>query len=136
MSEINTGLLSNRRGLTFAEAMIAAAILGLAVTAIMGVLVTADRIRGRRDRVASTAFVVSNEAERIRKTAARWDSLNDTVYEAMVNNMTFEVNRKVIPVDPLIIQKPPYAKDIEITVRRIHEQENTKVFRMIQGYSK
>ncbi|MBD3322284.1 MAG: hypothetical protein GF350_14385 [Chitinivibrionales bacterium] len=127
---------ATERGLTFAEAMIAAAILGIAVTVIMGVLTTADRIRGRRNRISNTAFVVGNEAERIRKTAARWDSLNDTIYETTINQMTFEVERKVMPVDPLIIQKPPYAKDMEIIVRRVHEQKNTRVFRLIQGYSR
>lgn len=123
-------------GLTVAESMIAAAILAIAVTAIFGMINTTDRIRGRRDRIINTSFVISNETERIKKTAARWDTLSDTAYETLINEMAFEVQRKVKPIDPLIQTYSPYAREVEIRIRRVGIEDKEKVFRLIQGYSK
>ncbi|HUI91693.1 MAG TPA: hypothetical protein VLX68_05525 [Chitinivibrionales bacterium] len=122
-------------GMTVIESLIAVLILGFTTTAVIGLIVTGDKIAGRRTNVACASIIAANEMERL-KTFERSPVLpGDTVYSDTVNGLTFAVTRTRIRRDSLPADSVVVYQEFAVSVRRAPEQGPSVTFRLLQGFS-
>jgi type II secretory pathway pseudopilin PulG len=123
-------------GMTIVEVLIALFILSAITSAVVSLIVTGDRIAGRRTGVSYATTIAKNEAERIRSSESASVLPGDTVYSDTVNGIEFEVSRTLIggnvppPRDSVILYQE-YA----VSVKRKLGSGLGFTFRMLQGYN-
>ena len=135
MTRQNHNTRSAPRGMTMLEALIALFILGAVIASVVGIIVTGDRIGGRRAGVSHATTIAKNEAERLRAGESGAVVPGDTAYFDTVNGIVFEVSRTRIgdrlpPPDSII----PYL-EYAISVKRLPQPGPAVAFRTLVGYN-
>jgi type II secretory pathway pseudopilin PulG len=123
------------RGTTILEALIALLILSAITMSIVSLIVTGDRIAGRRTGVSHATTLARNEAERLRAEESAVVLQGDTTYYDTVNGIVFEVLRTRIgdklPPPDSVVRYQEYA----ISVKRMPPPGPAVSFRMLVGYN-
>jgi type II secretory pathway pseudopilin PulG len=128
-------LRSARSGMTILEALIALCILGFTTSAVVGLVVTGDRIAGRRTGVSYAVIIAANEAERLKNFQTSPILPNDTTYSDTVNGLAYEVTRTRIRRDPLPADSVIVYQEFSVSVRRTLGPGPSVTLRLLQGYS-
>jgi hypothetical protein len=121
--------------MTILEALIALCILGFTTSAVIGLVVTGDRIAGRRTVVSYAAIIAANEAERLKNFQTSLVLPNDTAYSDTVNGLTYEVTRTRIRGDSLLPDSIVLYQEFAVSVKRAPEPGPAVTLRLLQGYS-
>lgn len=129
----NTTHVAGPAGMTIIEALIAVLILGFTTSAIVHLLVTGDRISGRRSVISYATILAQNEAERLRSHEKSLVLPNDTLFDEPMNGIMFEVSRVRIQDKTAQIDTLPY-REYAITVKRQTGPPIGVSFRLLQGY--
>jgi Tfp pilus assembly protein PilV len=124
-----------RSGMTILEAMIALFILGFTMTAVIGLVVTGDKIAGRRTGVSYATLIAANEAERLKNFQTSPVLPNDTAYSDTVNGLTYAVTRMRIRRDPLPADTIVLYQEFTVSVHRTPGPGPSVTLRLLQGYS-
>jgi hypothetical protein len=128
-------LRSPRSGLTILEALIALCILGFTMAAVVGLVVTGDKIAGRRTGVSYAVIIAANEAERLKNFQTSPVLPNDTVYSDTVNGITYDVTRTRIHRDSLPADSVIWYQEFAVSVKRTPGPGPAVTLRLLQGYS-
>ncbi|MBD3242770.1 MAG: prepilin-type N-terminal cleavage/methylation domain-containing protein [Chitinivibrionales bacterium] len=124
--------VNEQRGLTLIEVVVAIAILGFSLPAIMRLVASADTMRGRANQVTAAAQLARNEVERLRTTARRSESLNDTSYTHARDGLELRLERRIVGDDFNPFEEELATREIQIDVF-VDEQRLTS-HRLLQGY--
>lgn len=125
-------------GLTLIEVIVAIALLGFSLPAIMRLVASADTMRGRGNQIASATLLVRNEVERLRRIALRKEPFNDTSYTYVRDGLEMRLERRVISDDGFGYGYfDPF--ETELKTRQIHVavylgDERLASYRLLQGY--
>lgn len=122
-------------GMTLLEVLIALFILGVTTSAIVGVIVSGDRIAGRRTSLSYATTIAKNEVERIRSAQTALVLLADTQYSDTVNGIEFEVSRINIPNDSLLADTVSLCREYTVSVTRQPGPEVSVTFRLLQEFN-
>ncbi len=127
-------LAINAKGFTILEVIVALFIFGCTLTAVMNLMVTGDKINGRRLVLSSATMVASNQIESIRKQEESLTIMGDTTYEETINGIVFEVRRThIVPEnDKLTDPSLPY-NEYSVTVTRKNTDVPALSVRLLQG---
>jgi hypothetical protein len=123
------------RGVTILEALIAMVILGFTTSAVIGLVVTGDRIAGRRTGVSYAAIIAANETERLKNFQTSLVPPNDTAFSDTVNGLTYEVTRTRIRRDSLPADSVILYQEFAVSVHRTPGPGPSVTLRLLQGYS-
>ncbi len=127
-------LLPAEHGMTIIEVLIALFILSVITSAVLGAVVTGDRIAGRRGGMSCAVTLAKNEAERLRGSESTIVVPGDTAYFDTVNGIVFQVARTRIgsraPLADSVVLYWEYA----ISAQRIPQPGPAVTIRLIQGY--
>jgi prepilin-type N-terminal cleavage/methylation domain-containing protein len=122
------------RGMTILEVLVALLILGFTTTAVVHLVVTGDRIAGRRSAVSYATVLAKNEAENLR-TFERSPLLpNDTAYSDTVNGIEFDVVRTRVKAGLTAPDSVLYYQEFMLTVKRKTGIPLALSFRLLQGF--
>jgi type II secretory pathway pseudopilin PulG len=121
--------------MTLLEVLIALFILGVTTSAIVGVIVSGDRIAGRRTSLSYATTIAKNEVERIRSAQTALVLLADTQYSDTVNGIEFEVSRINIPNDSLLADTVSLCREYTVSVTRQPGPEVSVTFRLLQEFN-
>jgi hypothetical protein len=122
-------------GMTILEAIIALCILGFTTAAVFSLVVTGDRIAGRRTGVSYASIIAANEAERLKNFQTSPVLPNDTAYSDTVNGLTYEVTRTRIHRDLLPADTVVLYQEFAVSVKRTIPGPGPLVtLRLLQGY--
>jgi Tfp pilus assembly protein PilV len=128
----NSGRVS---GMTIVEAMVAMVILSFTMAAVVHLIVTGDRISGRRSGLSYATILAQSEAERLRSYEKSLVLPNDTLYTQTTNGIGFTVSRKRIQNTTGIIDTLSY-REYAVVVKRIGGiVPLTLSFRLLQGFT-
>jgi type II secretory pathway pseudopilin PulG len=128
-------LRNSRSGMTILEALIALCILGFTTSAVVGLVVTGDRIAGRRTGVSYAVIIAANEAERLKNFQTSPVLPNDTAYSDTVNGLTYDVTRTRIHRDSLPADSIIWYQEFAVSVKRTPGPGPLVTLRLLQGYS-
>jgi type II secretory pathway pseudopilin PulG len=120
--------------MTILESLIAMLILGITTTAVTNLIVTGDRIAGRRNAVSCATIIAKNEAERLRAYEKSLVLPKDTSYTEILNSIEFDVTRTWIKNDTVLVNSAVMHREYAITVTRKINRSVSLTFRMLQGY--
>ncbi len=121
-------------GMTILEALIAILILGITTTAITSLIVTGDRIAGRRTTIYTATTLAKSEIERLRAYEKSLVLPKDTLYDEVVNGVEYEVKRNWIPNDTISMNSTVLHREYSVSVTRKINQSVSVSFRTLQGY--
>jgi type II secretory pathway pseudopilin PulG len=124
-----------RSGMTILEVLIALFILSAVTTAVIGVIVTGDKISGRRSGVSYATTIAKNEAERLRAGQSALTLPGDTAYSDTVNGIVFGVSRSRIGESILAPDSVVPYQEYAISVSRIPAPGPVVTLRVLQGYN-
>ncbi len=128
-------------GLTLIEVIVAIAVLGFSLPAIMRLVAAADTMRGRSNQIAGATLLVRNEVERLRRIALLQEPLNDTSYTQTRDGLELRVERRVLGddgfggygyFDPFETE----LKTTEIYIGVYTGEERLISYRLLQGYER
>jgi Tfp pilus assembly protein PilV len=132
--------LGRQSGTTILEALVAILILGLTTSAVVGLVVTGDKMAGRRSGLSYATLIGKNEAEKLRTYETAFVLPGDTEYSAVVNGIEFSVSRTRI-YDSLARAQRALGRDSVITygeyaisVKRKYGAPTAVSFRLLQGF--
>jgi prepilin-type N-terminal cleavage/methylation domain-containing protein len=126
---------NKNRGFSIIESLVSLSIIGLTVSAVIGIIITTNKIAAKRTSVSNAAILVGNEVERLRKYENMITLPNDTVYIDTVNGIPFEIKTKRIINDSFAQDTAFYYQEFLITAKRVWEQDFSCVkVRLLQGY--
>jgi type II secretory pathway pseudopilin PulG len=128
-------LRSPHSGMTLLEALIAICILGFTTSAVVGLVVTGDKIAGRRTGVSYAAIIAANEAERLKNFQTSLVLPSDTAYSDTVNGLTYDVTRTRIRGDSLLSDSVVLFQEFAVSVKRTPGPGPVVTLRLLQGYS-
>jgi hypothetical protein len=121
-------------GMTILEVLIALFILSAVTTAVIGVIVTGDKISGRRSGISYASTIAKNEAERLRAGQSAIAIPGDTAYSDTVNGIVFAVSRVRIGASILAPDSVLPYQEYSIFVQRIPPGPAVTL-RVLQGYN-
>jgi type II secretory pathway pseudopilin PulG len=128
-------LRDSRSGMTILEALIALCILGFTTSAVVGLVVTGDRIAGRRTGVSYAVIIAANEAERLKNFQTSPILPSDTAYSDTVNGLTYDITRTRIHRDSLPADLIIWYQEFAVSVKRTPGPGPLVTLRLLQGYS-
>jgi hypothetical protein len=122
--------------MTIIETLMAMLILACTTTAVLSLIVTGDRIAGRRSGLSYATMIAKNTAEQLRGYEKSAILPADTAYSDTVNGVVFRVSRARVlpgPISPDSIV--PYG-EYTITVERtgFPTAPLSLSFRVLQGF--
>jgi hypothetical protein len=123
------------QGMTIIEAIIALCILSFTTSAVIGLVVTGDKIAGRRTGVSYAAIIAANEAERLKNFQTSLVLPGDTAYSETVNGLTYEVTRTRIRRDLLPADSVVLYQEFAVSVKRAPGPGPSVTLRLLQGYN-
>jgi hypothetical protein len=129
-------------GTTILESLVAVLILGLTTTAVVSLVVTGDRMAGRRTGLSYATLIGKNEAEKLRTYETSPVLPGDTAYSAVVNGVEFDVSRTRVkggsPAHPVTLASPLDSVvmygEYSISVKRKSGLPLAVSFRLLQGF--
>jgi Tfp pilus assembly protein PilV len=122
-------------GMTIVEAMVAMVILSFTMAAVVHLIVTGDRISGRRSGLSYATILAQSEAERLRSYEKSLVLPNDTLYTQTTNGIAFTVSRKRIQNTTGIIDTLSY-REYAVVVKRIGGIIPLTIsLRLLQGFT-
>jgi hypothetical protein len=134
--------LTQQSGMTVVETLVAMLILGFTTTAVVSLVVTGDRIAGKRAGASYATIIGKNEAEKLRTYETSPLLPGDTSYSAIINGIEFDVSRMRIFGDSIsagttrpvngdsVIMYGEYA----ISITRKSGLPLSVSFRLLQGF--
>jgi prepilin-type N-terminal cleavage/methylation domain-containing protein len=131
---ISPNAIDFRKGFTVLEVIVAVFIFGCISAALVRVIATADRIRGRAIFVTESVILAQNEFERLRNAAGFKTEVLDCTYIATVNNKEYDIVRRIL-VPELEISNKSDIPEIEIAVKPAGADSGYIYFRFLQGFS-
>jgi Tfp pilus assembly protein PilV len=125
-------------GMTVLESLIAVLILGATTSAVVSLVVSGDRIAGRRAGLSAATMLAKNEVERLRVFETSAVLPNDTEYSDVVNGIAYEVSRTRVKGSPLQRAAPGDSVvsfgEYAVSVKRKSGPSQEVSFRLLQGY--
>lgn len=122
-------------GMTLLEVLIGMFILGVTTLSIVGVVVTGDRIAGRRTGLSYASTLAKNEVEKLRSAQSALVIPGDTLYSETVNGIDFEVARQNVPNDSLLKDTFNICREYTVSVKRKPGTGLLVTFHFLQGYN-
>jgi hypothetical protein len=125
-------------GLTVLEAILAAVVMVLVMTAVSQGIVAGDRARGKRLTVSRALLLAQSEAERVKYIAACSDTINDTLYSVVFGAASFEVVRQSVEKPDtarILPQGTVRVQEVVITARRLADPRPNVTLRLMQGFT-
>jgi hypothetical protein len=133
--------LRQQSGTTILEALVASLILGLTTSAVVSLVVTGDKMAGRRTGLSYATLIGKNEVEKLRTYETAAVLPGDTAYSAVVNGIEFAVSRTRIHGDSLQRAQRARTRDsavmygeYAISVKRTLGLPVAVSFRCLQGF--
>ena len=121
-------------GFTVLEVLAALFILGCTLTAVMQLMVTGDRINGRRLGISYASMLASNQVETIRQQEESATLMGDTTYETSMNGIAFEVQRiRISPPETIRPDTVINYSEFSVAVKRKNQDVTLVNFRLLQG---
>jgi type II secretory pathway pseudopilin PulG len=124
------------QGMTIVEALVAMLILGCATSAVLSLIVTGDRIAGRRSGISYATMVAKNAVERLKNYEISATLPADTDYSDTVNGQVFLVSRVRVLPGPIAPDSIVQYGEYSISVNRtgFPTAPLAMSFRILQGF--
>lgn len=121
--------------MTLVEVLIALLILGFTTAGVMRLIVTGDRIGGRRAALSYATICAKNEVERLKASETSLVLPKDTAYSDTVNGIEYDVSRVRIVSGPPRPDSIVVYQEYVISVKRKQGAPVAVSFRILQGYN-
>ena len=109
-------------------------IFGCTLTAVMNLMVTGDKINGRRTVLSGATMVASNQIESIRRQEESLTILGDTAYEETLNTIAFEVRRtRIVPENTKRTDPSLSYNEYSVIITRKNTDVPAVNVRLLQG---
>jgi|GEM_PF-1003765 type II secretory pathway pseudopilin PulG len=126
--------IQHKNGVTILEVIVALFVFGCALTAVMNLMVTGDKISGRRSALSGATMLASSQVEVLRQQEESIVVVEDTTYEETLNGITYEVKRMLCkPENAKLVEMPSSYNEYSVTVTRKNSETPAVQLRLLQG---